>query len=390
MNQINMTYLQIVKRYFPSMKFLLTFCLNAFVLAVMALPNDLVPQKHSSVQAESSRDGFQFKIEENQDVLMLTYFRQRYPTRIEIDEDGNTVEVPLADPMLVAKLHIALSTDGRHWFPLNANEPVWDQWMRDPYVRRGPDGVWRILTTGTTDGYNRDASGPGCFFASSKDLIHWNDERTLPLMEEVRDASGNFLANNIWAPEWFYDEENEEYILIWSSSFKDAGWKESRLWYSKTKDWKNFTPAKVFFEPPYSVIDGTLLKHENAYYLFHKEEEFGAKTGERRAIRLATSKKLEGPYQIVDGDLNDGQIVPVITEGPTIIEDPENSGWLLYYDYCMTNRYGASFSKDFLNWEILDDVHFPADARHGCVSKISSEEARTLINEYNISSSTDK
>ncbi len=385
MNQINVTYLQIETRYFSSMKFLLTFCLNTFVLAVMALPNDLVPQKHSSAQAESSMAGIQFKIEENQDVLMLTYFRQRYPTRIEIDENGNTVEVPLPDPMLEAKLHIALSNDGRHWFPLNNNKPVWDHWMRDPYVRRGPDGIWRILTTGTTEGYGWDASGPGCFYATSKDLIHWKEEGTLPLMKAMCDDSGKFLANNIWAPEWFYDEENQEYVLIWSSSFKDAGWKESRLWYSKTKDWKNFTPAKVFFEPSYSVIDGTLLKHDNTYYLFHKEEEFGAKTGERRAIRVATSKNLEGPYQIVEGNLNDGQIVPVITEGPTIIEDPENSGWLLYYDYCMTNRYGASFSEDLLNWEILEDVNFPADARHGCVSKITGEEARSLINAYTIS-----
>jgi len=355
------------------------------LLTVFSLP--LVAQ-HTNVHTASTSGSTQFKTEKGEDVLMLTYFRQRYPTRIEIDENGNTVEVPLPDPMLEAKLHIALSNDGRHWFPLNNNKPVWNHWMRDPYVRRGPDGIWRILTTGTSEGYSRDASGPGCFYATSKDLIHWKEEGTLPLMKAVRDDSGNFLANNIWAPEWFYDEENKEYVLIWSSSFKDAGWKESRLWYSKTKDWKNFTPAKVFFEPSYSVIDGTLLKHDNTYYLFHKEEEFGAKTGERRAIRVATSINLEGPYKIVEGHLNDGQIVPVITEGPTIIEDPEKSGWLLYYDYCMTNRYGASFSEDMQNWEILEDVNFPADARHGCVSRITGEEARSLINAYPFSDSS--
>ena len=390
MNQINVTYLQIETRCFPSMKFLLTFCLNTFVLAVMALPNDLVPQKHSSAQAESGIAEFQFKIEENQDVLMLTYFRQRYPTRIEIDEDGNTVEVPLPDPMLVAKLHVALSTDGRHWFPLNGNKLIWEHWMRDPYVRRGPDGLWRILSTGTAEGYNRKDSGPGCLYITSTDLIHFKEEGTLPLMKDVRNESGNFLARNIWAPEWFYDEENEEYVLIWSSSFKDAGWKESRLWYSRTKDWKNFTPAKVFFEPPYSVIDGTVLKNEDIYYLFHKEEEFGAKTGERRAIRLATSKHLEGPYQIVEGHLNSGQIVPVITEGPTVIKDPVKPGWLLYYDYCMTNGFGASYSPDLMHWEVEENVSFPADARHGCVSEITGEEAQALIDKYKISDSTEK
>ena len=88
------------------------------------------------------------EIKTGKDVYLLTYFRQRYPTRIEIDATGKTIEVPLPDPMLEAKLHIALSTDGRNWTPLNDNKPIWQQFMRDPYVRRGPDGLWHLLATG--------------------------------------------------------------------------------------------------------------------------------------------------------------------------------------------------------------------------------------------------
>ncbi|MCC7319338.1 MAG: glycoside hydrolase family 43 protein, partial [Bacteroidales bacterium] len=196
--------------------------------------------------------------------------------------------------------------------------------------------------------------------------------------------SGKLLAGNIWAPEWFYDNKKGEYLIVWSSSFKDAGWKESRLWYCKTKDWKTFSPAKVLFEPPYSVIDGTLLEHEGTYYLFHKEEEFGAKTGERRAIRLATSNNLEGPYKIIDGPLNKGQIVPVITEGPSVIKDPVKPGWLLLYDYCMTDRFGASYSPDLIHWTVEEDVNFPAEARHGCITKLSPEETEALLKAYPI------
>lgn len=323
----------------------------------------------------------QFKIEEGTDVWMMTYFRQRYPTRIEIDEKGNTVEVPLPDPMQIEKMHIALSTDGRHWTPLNDNKPVWEQQMRDPYVRRGPDGLWRILATGGGRGSDREKVGPSCLYATSKDLFHWQVEGGLPLMKDVRDESGA-LARNIWAPEWFYDGNSGEYVLVWSSSFEDAGWKKSRLWYSRTRDWKTFTPAKVLFAPSYSVIDGTLLEHEGTYYLYHKEEEFGAKTGERRAIRVATSKNLEGPYNIVEGHLNDGQIVPVITEGPTVMEDPLKPGWLLLYDYCMTNRFGASYSSDLIHWAVEEEVSFPSEARHGCVSVLTPEEAKALIKAY--------
>ena len=91
--------------------------------------------------AQNTAEPVEFEIGDNQDVYMLTYFRQRYPTRIEIDSTGKTVHVPLPDPMNVERLHIALSTDGKHWTALNDNLPVWDQQMRDPYVRRSPDGV---------------------------------------------------------------------------------------------------------------------------------------------------------------------------------------------------------------------------------------------------------
>lgn len=356
-----------------TMRTVLIFTLFIFSQAAFA--------QSSETKSSGKGDEKSFKIEEGKDVWLLTYFRQRYPTRIEIDAKGNTVEVPLPDPMLIAKMHMALSNDGRHWTALNENKPVWEQHVRDPYVRRGPDGLWRILSTGG-GGKDRDKVGPSCLYLTSPDLIHWQVEGSLALMKDVRNESGALLGRNIWAPEWFYNEKTGEYILIWSSSFEDAGWKNSRLWYCTTRDWKAFTPAKVFFEPPYSVIDGTLLEHKGKYYLFHKEEEFGSKTGERRAIRVAVSSNIYGPYSIVEGPLNKGQIVPVITEGPTVIKDPVKPGWLLFYDYCMTNRFGASYSSDLLHWTVEEDVTFPSEARHGCVSLIKPAEAKALIKAY--------
>ncbi|GAB3170102.1 glycoside hydrolase family 43 protein [Telluribacter humicola] len=354
--------------------------LPLFIALLISFTGALAQSKKEVASADTKAKEL-LKIDKDKKVYMLTYFRQRYPTRIEIDAQGKTVEVPLENPMLVAKLHIALSTDGRNWTALNDNKPVWEQQMRDPYVRRGPDGLWRLLATGGGRGNDREKVGPSCLYASSKDLIHWQVEGALPLMKDARNDSGA-LARNIWAPEWFYDEDTKEYTLVWSSSYKDAGWKESRLWYCKTRDWKTFTPAKELFNPGYSVIDGTILKHDGTYYLYHKEEEFGARTGERRALRVATSKNLEGPYKIIDGHLNNGQIVPVITEGPTVMPDPLKPGWLLLYDYCMTNRFGASYSPDLINWEVEEDVSFPSEARHGCVSLLTPREAQTLIKAY--------
>lgn len=307
--------------------------------------------------------------------LVLAYFRQRYEGRVEIDAQGKERQVPLPDPMNVEYLHLATSSDGRHWTPLNDNKPVWNQRLRDPFVRRGADGLWHLMGTG---GRREDRdSGPVCLHAVSKDLLKWDRVEALPLMKGVKDDEGR-PARNIWAPEWFADPKSGDTFVIWSSSFEDTGWKKSKLWYSRTKDWKTFTPAKILFAPSYSVIDGTLVEKDGKYYLFHKEEEFSPATGERRAIRVAVADTIEGPYQIHEGPLNKGQIVPTITEGPSIVPDPVGKGWLLFYDYCMTNRFGLSSSPGLLNWKLEEDVAFPADARHGSVFKVDGVELERL------------
>lgn len=316
------------------------------------------------------------------DVWLFTYFRQRYDSRVEIDAEGHVHNVPLPDPMRVEQLHFALSTDGRHWNPLNGGQPVWNQRLRDPFLQRGPDGTWRLVATGRasprTAAAGTPAAGPVCLYAESRDLRTWQAVRSLPLMQGVRDETGR-PARNVWAPEWFFDAKTQEYVLLWSSSFEDAGWKQSRLWYARTRDWQTFSPAQVLLAPGYSAIDGTLVERDGTYFLFHKEEEFAAATGERRAIRVATSPRLEGPYRVEAGPLNRGQLTPTITEGPCVMPDPLHPGGsLLLYDYCMTNRFGLSSSPDLLHWSVEEAVSFPPDARHGSVARLSAAEAAQL------------
>ncbi len=64
------------------------------------------------------------------------------------------------------------------------------------------------------------------------------------------------------------------------------------------------------------------------------------------------------------------------------MKDPLKPGWLLLYDYCMTNRFGASYLPDLIHWTVEKDVSFPSEARHGCVSLLTPEEAKTLIKTY--------
>nr|CAA9288197.1 GH43_18 / GH43_22 / GH43 / GH43_19 [uncultured Armatimonadetes bacterium] len=321
----------------------------------------------------------------NHDIWLLAYFRSVYRGRVEITERGVEV-VPLPDALGDEtlgsdagdgqELHLAGSRDGLHWTPLNRNRPVWPgRFVRDPFIGRGPDDCFHLVATG---GRNRRS----CLYARSRDLLTW-EARSLPLMETVRDAAGRSV-NNVWAPEWFYDRSRGEYLLFWSSSFADAGWKESRQWYSRTVDWETFTEPQVLFAPGYSVIDGTLLEHGETFYLFHKEEEFGIHTGERRGIRLATASDPRGPYQLYEGPLNRGQIVPTITEGPTVLPDPAGAGWLMLYDYPMANDYGASRSPDLWHWTTIprEEFAFPPHARHGSVFRVSDAEWQALAERY--------
>ena len=82
-------------------------------------------------------------------------------------------------------LRLLYSTDGIRW------DSIPGTWLapklgagilRDPSIRRGPDGtfhlVWTIAWKGDT----------GIGYASSKDLIHWSEQRRIPVMDHVADT----------------------------------------------------------------------------------------------------------------------------------------------------------------------------------------------------------
>ena len=99
-------------------------------------------------------------------------------------------------------LHLAYSLDGLTWTPLNHGKSFLiptvgkDRLMRDPSICQAPDGTFHMVWTSSwTDriiGY-----------ASSPDLIHWSEQRSIPVMMHEP------AAHNCWAPELFYDEPSQ-------------------------------------------------------------------------------------------------------------------------------------------------------------------------------------
>lgn len=270
-------------------------------------------------------------------------------------------------------LHLAYSRDGYHWAALNGDrsylrpEIGQHKLMRDPFLGRGPDGTFHLLwTTGW--------GGPVIGHASSKDLIHWSDQQAIPVMEKEP------TARNAWAPEFFYDEGKGQFVIFWSSTIPgrfpetdktgDDGYNH-RIYCVTTKDFRTFSPTRLFFDAGFNVIDATMLKAEGKYYLIVKDE---TKTPVKKNLRLAVSDTPEGPFTGVTPPFTISWV-----EGPSAIRIGDE--YLVYFDhYASPQYYGAMRSRDLKQWEDVSKlVSFPPGTRHGSVLRISEEILKGLL-----------
>src|SRR4029079_5203562 len=132
--------------------------------------------------------------------------------------------------------------------------------LRDPSLLRGPDGTFHLVWT---TGWRNDQ---GFGYAQSKDLLHWSEQRFVPVMAHEP------TAVNVWAPELFYDEPSQRFIILWASTipgrFADGGEphdNNQRMYYTTTRDFATFAPTKLYFDPDFSVIDCTIVLTDRGY-----------------------------------------------------------------------------------------------------------------------------
>jgi len=101
-----------------------------------------------------------------------------------------------ADPLLFTSFRsngetgvfFALSEDGLKWTPVNNNQAVVKpeqpgELMRDPFLARGPGGVWHMIWTwGWT---RKEADGHLQFgYSSSRELVNWTPHRAIRVFRE--------------------------------------------------------------------------------------------------------------------------------------------------------------------------------------------------------------
>ncbi len=261
-------------------------------------------------------------------------------------------------------LHLASSWDGYHWTALNHGRSflapeLGNKLMRDPCLVRGPDGVFHLVWT---TGWGDRVIG----YANSRDLNQWSPQQAIPVMMHEP------TARNAWAPELFYDGDQKQFLIFWATTIPgrfpetdrtgDNGWNH-RIYLTITRDFKTFTPTRLFFDGGFNVIDATILKARGQHYLIVKDE---TKTPVKKNLRIARSARAEGPYREVSDPISISWV-----EGPSTVQIGEE--FLIYFDhYAKPQYYGALRSRDLTHWEdISQKIEFPHGTRHGTVLRVA-------------------
>jgi hypothetical protein len=273
-------------------------------------------------------------------------------------------------------LHLAFSRDALNWTVLNGGRSILepeagvDRLMRDPCIIRGGDGRFHMVWTVS---WNEQGIG----YSSSEDLIHWSGQQYIPVMEHEPEA------RNCWAPELFYDDLEERYMIYWSTTIPgkypvtdstgDNGYNH-RIYYTATTDFMEFSDTRLLYDHGFNVIDATITSYGDEYVMFLKDETRWPEP--EKNIRIARSPTLTGGYSAPTEAITDHWV-----EGPTVIRT--HPGWILYFDRYREHEMGALLSDDLEAWtDISDSISFPEGTRHGTVLRITGKELDRLLEAF--------
>lgn len=274
------------------------------------------------------------------------------------------------------QIFFAISKDGAKWQPLNDGKSVLQSnlgegGVRDPYVVRNPDdGAIYLIATDLCIGRNGDwgraqrAGSKAIIVWESKDMVNWSEPR------RVEVAVPN--AGCTWAPEAFWDADRKEFFVFWASRETLNGSNRQRIYSARTKDFRTFTPAKLYIEKPNDIIDTDIVSEGGKLYRFSKDET-------QKSIILEVSDTLEGEWTPVPG-------FPVKNfvgyEGPECFRMADGR-WCMIIDYYSRGQgYKAFFCDDLSKGDFAPSergLEFPYRFRHGGVITLSQTEYDALM-----------
>lgn len=288
------------------------------------------------------------------------------------------------------QVYFGVSRDGFTWELVNDGQPVlWsyygDKGVRDHTITRMPNGEFVILATdlslsygmlnqyhGSWDEISRNGSKSLSMWRS-RDLLHWDSQEMLPL--------GNEDFGCLWAPDIIYDQEHEDFIVHWSSAHRDNDFGPKAIYYSRTKDFKDFSEPEVLYQKEDSgVIDSAMYEEDGLYYLFVKSES------NPETIILLCSESTTGPFRRVEAFDDCMKLIDQgLYEAPTAVKTADGR-WSLFLDYYGTSDAEGHGYVPFVA-DTLASGHFmrsdeafsfPYGYKHGTILSITDEEYHRL------------
>jgi hypothetical protein len=181
---------------------------------------------------------------------------------------------------------------------------------------------------------------------------------------------------NVWAPEIFYDDEDDRFIIIWASTIPykfERGIEEERnnhrMYYTTTKDFEIFTETQLFLDPGFSVIDCVIVKRgKDDYVLVLKDN-----TRPKRNISVAFGESPLGPFSAYSESFTG-----FLTEGPAVVKVGDD--YLIYYDSYGDKSYKAVKTIDFVEFaDVSDQISLPEGHKHGTIVKVKQKLVDQLL-----------
>ncbi len=292
------------------------------------------------------------------------------------------------------QVYFALSKDGFNWTQLNNGEPILTSTMgekgcRDIEVIRLKTGGFVILTTDLSIAYRMDenyqVNWKEVNSTGSKCLCLWKTDDFITFSEQKRIYFGRDDFGCLWAPEIFYDEINDEYLIHWGSTLAEDNFTHMSIFCCTTKDFESFSEPKLFFTKDNEILDTHLVKFDGTYHLFYKNADHPPMN------MHATSENLYGPYEHDKAfeEYMESLGNPGSYEGATTLVLPDGR-WCLMLDFfgCEKEKMGyvpfvsdKPGNADFRRSD--ESFSFPYGFKHGGIIEITDEEYDKIEKHYN-------
>ena len=291
------------------------------------------------------------------------------------------------------QVHFAVSEDGYRWRQLNGGRPILtcdkgDGGCRDIEIVRLKEGGFVLLATDLCivrhmdKDHNVDWKQLNHFGSKCLSLWRTDDLITFSEQELVYFSRDDFGC--LWAPEVFFDEINDEYLIHWGSTVRENDFNHMSIYCCTTKDFRSFSEPELFFTKENEILDSHLMKHDGVYHLFYKNSN-------APSVNLhATSKSLYGPYRNDDAfqAYLESLPQPGAYEAPTTLRLPDGR-WCLLLDFfgCEKEKMGyvpfLSKKVGDASFRRADDAFsFPYGFKHGHAIEITDREYNALCAKY--------